>query len=179
MENVNSTPKSAIQAGLILGLVSVVLTFVFYFIDAELLTSWKFSVPSLIITVGLLYYFGKQHRDSLGGFMSFGKAFNFSFITLIVSGLIGTIGLYLLMNVVDPNLPSVLADTLAETMVSTFEKIGQTMTVEQIEEMRQGMLDAYSPFGLFKSFGISLLMYAVFALILGAILKKNDPSLDY
>jgi hypothetical protein len=179
MENVNSTSKSAIQAGAILGLVSVVLTFVFYFVDAELLTSWKYSVPSLVISLGLLFYFGRQFRNVEGGFLSFGKAFNFSFIALVVSTLISTIGLFLLMNVVDPNLPTVLADTMAETMVDTMEKFGQNMTVDQIEEMKKGMLDAYTPFGMLKAFGINLFLSAIFALILGAILKKNDPSLDY
>ncbi len=179
MENVNSTSKPAVQAGVILGLVSVVLTFVFYFINAELLTSWKYSVPSLILSLALLFYFGKQFRNAEGGFLSFGKAFNFSFIVLIVSSLISTIGLFLLMNVVDPNLPSVLADTMSETMVETMEKFGQSMPSDQIDEMRQGMLDAYSPFGLLKSFGITLLGSAIIALIFGAILKKSDPSLDY
>jgi hypothetical protein len=180
MENVNSTPKNAFQSGLIIGLISVVLTFVYYFIDSEILMSWKSSIPSLIISFGLLVYFGIQHRKSLGGFMSFGKAFNFSFITLLVYGLISSLGLLLLLTVVDPSLPAVLANAGTEMMVTNMEKItGSSLSVDQVDEMRKGMIDAYTPAGILKSFGGMTIGYAVLALIFGAILKRNDPSLDF
>ena len=53
------------------------------------------------------------------------------------------------------------------------------MGAEQIEEMRQATLDGFTLGGQLKAFGIALVVYAIIALILGAILKKKDKSLEY
>lgn len=181
-EQAQSPFQAAIKPGITIGLVSLVLTYLAYFIDSSLLTKWWFGLIALVIFFVLIIYFGKQYRTELGGFMSFGTAFNFSFITMIVSGLITLIGQILLYQVIDPSLPAVLADLTFETTLKTMESFGadpDSLSPEQLEEMRQSSASNFTFAGQLKGFGFGLIAYAIIALILGAILKKRDKSLDY
>jgi len=113
--------------------------------------------------------------------MEFGPAFNFSFIALVVAGLISQIGTALLYNVVDPALPGVLVEQTLENTMAMMEKIGaaDAMSSDQIDEMRENAAAGFTPMGQIKAFGIGLIFYAIISLILGAIIKKRDKSLDY
>lgn len=182
METQQSPFQAAIKPGLTIGLVSLALTFIAYFIDSSLLGSGWFLLFSVVLFFVLIIYFGKQYRTELGGFMSFGTAFNFSFIAILISGVVGLIGQILLFHVIDPSLAGVLADQAFETQMSMMESFGQdpdAMDPAVLEEMRAGNAKGFTLSGQLMSFGFGLIVYAIIALILGAILKKRDKSLDY
>ncbi|SFT99881.1 Protein of unknown function [Algoriphagus locisalis] len=182
MEEQQSPFQAAIKPGLTIGLVSLALTFVAYFIDSTLLGSAWFGLVALVLFFVLIIYFGKQYRTEIGGFMSFGTAFNFSFITMVISGLVGLIGQVLLFHVVDPSLAGVLADQAFETQMSMMESFGQdpdAMDPAVLEEMKSSTAKGFTLSGQLMNFGFGLIVYAIIALILGAILKKRDKSLDY
>ncbi|WP_373492880.1 DUF4199 domain-containing protein [Aquiflexum sp.] len=181
MENQESPFKAGLNAGVILGIFSVVITFVVYFIDPPILVSWKYGLIMLVLFFGILIYLGIQYRKSIGGFLEFGPAFNFSFIALIVAGLISQVGSALLYNVIDPALPGVLVEQTLENTMAMMDKLGaaDAMSVDQIDKMREDTAAQFTVMGQVKAFGIALIIYAVISLILGAILKKRDKSLDY
>ena len=182
MEEQQSPFQAAIKPGLTIGLVSLAITFIAYFIDATLLGSGWFGLVALVVFIVLIIYFGKEYRTELGGFMSFGTAFNFCFIALVISGLINLIGQILLFQVVDPSLAGVLADQAFDTQLSIMEKFGQdpdSMDPAMLEEMRKSASKSFTLSGQLMSFGFGLIVNAIIALILGAILKKRDKSLDY
>ncbi|MDF2157628.1 DUF4199 domain-containing protein [Algoriphagus sp. CAU 1675] len=174
--------KAAIKPGLTIGLAALVITYLAYFIDSSLLASGWFGLVAFVLFFVLIIYFGKQYRAELGGFMSFGTAFNFSFIAMIVSGLIGLVGQILLYHVIDPSLPGVLADHSLDTALKMMENFGASpdaLSPEQLDEMRERTMSSFSVSGQIKNFGFGLIIYAIIALILAAILKKRDKSLDY
>lgn len=182
MEEQQSPFQAAIKPGLTIGLVSLALTFIAYFIDSTLLGSGWFGLVAIVLFFVLIIYFGKQYRTELGGFMTFGTAFNFSFITMVISGLVGLVGQILLFQVVDPSLSSVLADQAFETSLSMMEKFGQdpdTLDPAVLEKIKADTAKSFTLSGQLKNFGFGLIVYAIIALILGAILKKRDKSLDY
>ena len=181
MENQESPFKAGLNSGLILGFISVVITYILYFIDPTLLVAWYVGIGILVLYFGLIIYFGGQYRTSIGGFMTFGTAFNFAFVAMVVSGIISMLGSLLLYNVVDPALPGVLIESQMETQMAMLERFGaaDAMTSEQIDEIRSGLENGYTITGQIKAFGFLLIAYAILALILGAILKKRDKSLDY
>ncbi len=182
MEESQSPFQAAVKPGLTMGLISLAVTFIAYFIDPTLLASGWFALVALVIFFALIIYFGKQYRSELGGYMTFGTAFNFSFIAILISGFIGLIGQLLLFHVVDPELPKLLADSSFQTTVAMMERFGasaDSIPPAQLEEMRQTTLNNFSVIGQIKGFGIGIIFYAIIALILGAILKKRDKSLDY
>lgn len=177
------TPSAAaVKPGLILGLIGIVITYLGYFIDSSLLASGSFGLVSIVIFFGMIIYFGRQYRASIGGFMDFSTAFRFSFIAMLISALISFIGQALLFHVIDPSLSQVLADAAFENSLKLLELVGQnpdSLPVEEIDKLRETSEDAYSLSGQIKNFGISIIGSAIIALILAAILKKRDKSLDY
>ncbi len=177
-----STLQASMRAGLVMGLISVLMIFVVYFIDSSLLASGGFGLISLTIFFGLAIYFGIQRRKDLGGFMAYGKAFNFSFQALIISGLVTLIGQILLFHVVDPSLPQVLADITFENSLKMMEMIGQnpdSLPVEALDKIREQAEGNFTLSGQLKNSVFILIGSAIIALILAAILKKRDKSLDY
>lgn len=182
MEEQQTPMQAAIKPGLTIGLISLAITYIAYFVNSSLLASGWFGLISLVIMIALIIYFGIQYRTEIGGFMTFGAAFNFSFITMVISGIVGLIGIILLYQVVDPSLPQVLADEAFQTSLDTMESFGASpdaIPPSQLEEMRQATADGFTVMGQIKGFGFLLIFYAIVALILGAILKKRDKSLDY
>ncbi|MFD2202718.1 DUF4199 domain-containing protein [Shivajiella indica] len=181
MENQNTPIKAGLNAGLILGILSVVITFIVYFVSPSTLVSGIFGIAMLVVFFGLLIYFGIQYRTSLGGFMEFGKAFQYSFIALLVAGIISQIGNALLYNLIDPALPGVLAEQTIENTMEMMEKFGaaDSISSEQLDKMRQDAEANYTFSGQLKALGIASIIYAIIALIIGAIIKKRDKSLDF
>lgn len=183
MENQTQSPfQAALNPGIIMGLVAMAITYVAYFIDSSLMASGWFALVSLVVFFGLIIYFGSQYRKDLGGFISFGTAFNFSFISIFISGLISLIGQILLFHVIDPSLPEVLAEVTFENSLKMMESFGQNpdaLPTEALDAIRAQSEGNFSLGGQIKNFGISLIGFAIIALILAAILKKKDKSLDY
>lgn len=182
MEEQESPFQAAVKPGLTIGLVSLALTYIAYFIDSSLLGSAWFGLVALVLFFVLIIYFGKQYRTELGGFMSFGTAFNFSFITMIISGLVTLVGQILLFHVIDPSLPQVLGDLSFETSLSVMESLGQNpdaLDPEMLEELKANAESNFTLAGQLKNFGFGLIAYAIIALILAAILKKRDKSLEF
>jgi hypothetical protein len=63
--------------------------------------------------------------------------------------------------------------------MESFGASADALPPEQLEEMRKSTLDGFTFVGQIKGFGISLIISAIFALILGAILKNKDKSLEF
>jgi hypothetical protein len=181
-DQVPSPIQSAVKPGIIIGLVALVITYIAYFIDSSYLASGYFGLIALVLFFSLIIYFGKEYRKEVGGFMSFGTAFNFSFFAILISGVIGLIGNILLFHVIDPSLPQVLGELTFETQLEMIEGFGQnpdSMPTEVLDEMREAAASNFTLVGQLKGFGFGLIAYAIIALILGAILKKKDKSLDF
>ncbi len=182
MEERQTPFQAAIKPGLTMGLVALAITYIAYFIDSSLLASYWMLLIGLAIFFGLIIYFGKQYRTEIGGFMSFGTAFNFSFVAMVISGIISLIGQILLFQVIDPSLPDVLTDITFKKSLEMMEGFGQnpdSLPPATLDEIRNSTAESFSIGGQLKSFGFGLIFYAIIALILAAILKKRDKSLDY
>ncbi|WP_209329039.1 DUF4199 domain-containing protein [Lunatimonas salinarum] len=183
MENrlTNSPSQAAFKSGLYLGLTMFILTLLAYFVDYTILVSFWFGIVILALFFGLILFFGFQYRKEAGGYLEYGPAFMFSFVTLLVSGLIGLIGNLILYQVIDPQLPQMLVDAQLENMLNMMDRFGagDSISGDQLDEIRVGIESNFSISGQVKSFGIGLIVYAIMALILAAILKKRDKSLDY
>lgn len=182
MEEQQTPFQAAIKPGLTIGLVALAITYIAYFIDSSLLASMWMLLVSIVVFFGLIIYFGKQYREEIGGFMSFGTAFNFSFIAILISGIVSLIGQILLFHVIDPSLPQVLTDITFDKSLEMMASFGQnpdTLPPATLDEIRNSTAASFTIGGQLKNFGFGLIIYAIIALILAAILKKRDKSLDY
>ena len=165
--------------GLIIGIVSVVLSLVIHFIDPLLLyTSMWIGLVLMVIFIGLLVYAGKTIRTELGGFWKFSEAFkSFLIMGLIITAL-STVYNVVLRTVIDPDLPAKAGAASDDNAKAMMAKFG--MQQEQIDEAmaKQGSAEEklkVTPKNIVTDFGISLAIFGVFALILAAIMKKNPP----
>ncbi len=167
--------NGAVKNGLIIGVISIVLTTVTYLLGPEMAPG-PISYLSIPITIGLYVYFGIQGRRENGGYFTFGEAFKYIFSM----GMIATVVLfaynYVLFGIIDPDFQMQVAETAMESMRGTYESMG--MSEDQIDT---AMEDAKANMGYsVKTVLIGLGMYAIFnaigAAIIGAIIKKQNPE---
>ena len=72
--------QHAAKWGSILGGVSIVLTVIAYAADYTILADWKFGIFVLVLLLGATIYAGINYRNEIGGFVSYGKAFQHGFV---------------------------------------------------------------------------------------------------
>ncbi|MEO9482105.1 MAG: DUF4199 domain-containing protein [Ekhidna sp.] len=169
----------AIKSGLMLAVISIVLTLLIYIVNPATLAS-MWMMLFFLVFIALVSYFGIQHRKEIGGFMAFGKAWVYSMQLLVVAGLIMTIFNILLYNVIDPELPVILADQSVENAEAMMSRFGmpEDQMDEALEKTRTDTLDRFTVMGSIKGFLFGLIFYAILALITGAIIKKKEPELE-
>lgn len=169
--------NSAIKYGAIMGLVGVGYSTVLYMLGPEVMMG-SMSYVGLVITIGLFVYFGFQLRKDNGGFITFGEAFKGAFVMILVSGAINIMFSALLFNVIDPELADVVKQLTIERMESMFESFNMDQeAIDQamigLEEQDFGMGLKNAAIGFFVNYGA---FGAIGALILAAIVKKQDPQ---
>jgi hypothetical protein len=181
MEEKESLFKAGLNTGLILGVISAILTFLIYFVNPNTLASGTYGFGLLAVFTVLAIILGIRYRKSIGGYISFGKAYKFSIITFVVMILIGVVTSILLFLVIDPALPERLAEQTIENTLAVMEKFGaaDALSEEQIDEMRDGIIEGYTVFGIIKANLMSIIFYGILSLVVAGIVKKKDKSLEY
>jgi hypothetical protein len=181
-ENVNSQTsqnlfKDAAKFGAIIGAIGIVLTVVLYVIDYALLVDWKIGLLMIVLYLGLVIYGGIKYRNEVGGYLSFGKAFQHGYIILIVGGFIGILFSILLYNVIDTELAQKITDVSIENAEAMMQKFGapEAAIDEAIDKMKIETPNRFTVLGHIKQFGWIIIIDAVLCLITGAIVKKNQP----
>jgi hypothetical protein len=169
--------NNAVKNGLILGGISVVLTLVIYAINYAILVQMKMMLLSILVSVGYAVYAGINYRKEIGGFISFGKAYQHGFIMFAASGVVSVLFSFLLYFVIDPELPGKLTEaSLANTeeMMRGFGMPEDQMD-EAMEAARESTQNQFSPAKIALTYVFLVVAGAIFALISGAIVKKNQP----
>lgn len=166
-ENKNSVGKSALVSGTLLGVVLVIFSLIMYFLDqtGNKYVSWL----SVILMIAGIVYLQIQYRDKeLKGNMSYGKAFGFAVLMVLVASVITSIFTYLLFSVIDPG----LVDKLLAASEEQLTKRG--MSGDQIEIAMKYTRKMMSP-PLMAVFGLigNMVWGTIISLITSAITKKE------
>jgi hypothetical protein len=171
MENQVSSKNFMVNNGVILGVISVLVSLVLYATGNHLPPHWSASVISLIFTVGCIVLATKQFKAANGGFLSWGQGVKIGVGVAIVGGLIIVVYQYLFANFIEP-----------EYMAQMIEVQNQTyldggMTEEQIEAAN-AMTSSFSSPGIMA--GIGIITSAIFGFIISAItaaiMKKSEEE---
>lgn len=172
--------KHAIKSGVILGVISVVITLLVYLINVNLFAAWWYFIIPLVISLTLVSYFGIKFRDENGGYMTFGKAWVYSFITFLVAGVISLLFQILLYTVIDPEIPGILIKAQMENQEAILSNFGmpEDQMEEALEGARESIENSMTVGGMIQGFLILLIIYAIGALITGAIIKKKEPEFE-
>jgi hypothetical protein len=170
--------KHAMKMGAILGAITIVLTAVVYAVDYTIMVNMWFGLFILFLALGYVIYAGITYRKEVGGYLSYGKAFQHSYVTLLTSAIIGSIFSLLLYTVIDTDLPAKLTDVAVENAESMMVKFGapQEQIDKSLDEMRADMPARFSAIGVLKQLGWGLIIYAVISAITSLFVRKNVPE---
>jgi len=162
--------KQALIYGAILGIVSVFISLVFYFIGMSM-ASWTNWVNMLVSLVLLVYLMIQYRNVHLGGYASFGQIFVMVLVAAgILSTIIGVLYQYVLFTFIDPGLLD-QAKIAAEERIMSNSRIPESMYDDLIEKVDKRTTVAFMiKMGLI--FGP--VIYALIGLIVAAFIKKEQ-----
>lgn len=172
--------KYFIRHGLIFGAVSIILSLLFYLLGADFFSSNMFLISIVSILFAIVYpiVITSQFRKANGGLLTFAHGFRIVFFTLLIGGVLNFLFSLLLYHVIDPEYPKILMEKIMERTAEMMKNFGASE--ESIQEALDNAKsrDQYSIPSQVKGFGIGIVIYAAFALLIGAILKKDQPPFD-
>jgi hypothetical protein len=166
--------KLALMYGAILGLVSVFISLVFYFIGMATV-SWTGWV-SIVVSIVLLVYLMIQYRNvHLGGYASFGQIFLMVFVSAgIIATIIVAVYTYLLYAVIDPGLVE-QARIVAEERIMSNSRIPESMYDDLLERIEKNTTAAYMTKA---SLIAGPIVNALIGLIISAFIKKEEDVVN-
>jgi len=173
METTTSIWKSCLKFGVILGLISVVMSVLYYVMDI-MFASW-IMVPSIVVTLVVLFLLQRSYRDSCeNGYITYGRALGSGVIMLLYAAIIGAIFAYLLYAVIDPGL---VDKSLAAAQAKLEAKGMPEAAIDAAVKVQQKMLQPWvislsSIFGTMFSGTIMALITSIF------VTKKGNPLID-
>jgi uncharacterized membrane protein (DUF106 family) len=170
--------QHAAKFGAILGGISIVLTVLAYAFDPGFMATFKFMGINLVIFIGFIIYAGISYRNSIGGFMPYGKAFLYCLTVMLTAGVVGTVFNVLLYHVIDTNLPETMTDTIianTEEFMTKFNTPQDAMD-KALAQMRIDLPEQFTVSGLLMGFvKKGIITYAIISLIFALFVRKNQP----
>lgn len=158
--------------GLYLGLLTIVVLVFQYITGLE--KSWAVSITSLIITIVIFYYGIKSYKEKNHHFLSIKEAIKIGLAMAVIGGVIGAIYAVIHYSYIQPEFVEGIREKAYQDMTSG----NQNLADEQLETANKMMNIFTSPFFLATmSLLFQLFFGFIISLILGAIMKKEDPSL--
>src|SRR5690242_9751302 len=114
----NANMRHALTWGLILGMVSILLTLLVYVINRELFASFTLAVISIAIMITILILSVTRRRKELGGYLRFGNAFMVCFVAVATGMLISSVFNYVMYNMIDPDLAEFVKQRVIDKTVA-------------------------------------------------------------
>lgn len=174
--------SNAIKSGIILGVITIVISLLMYLVDYTLMVKWWYLlIFTPIIMIGATAYFGVSARNENGGYLNFGKAYIYSIICMLVASVVGLVWSILLLQVIDTELPQMLTDTAVSNQEAMMQNFGapQDAIDEAIEKSRTDMEESMTLGGQIKGFfTTSLIFAAILSLISSLFIKKKEPEFE-
>lgn len=168
--------KPFVKNGVLLAILSIIVTLGLYLVTPQSLTSFWFSILAFVLVIFFMVKSVRDYKAQNAGFASFGEALVQSFGTALVSGILGALFTYILYNFIDPG----LGDLIKESMIERFESMEGMVGEEAVEQMIAGLDEQDFSMGLGQVLSgtmMSMAIYLLIALIVSAITKKNDSGI--
>ncbi|MFH2144116.1 MAG: DUF4199 domain-containing protein [Bacteroidota bacterium] len=185
MENSPSSLfKDSIKYGIILGLISIILSVLIYVFDLVTISLWSGAIVGLLTLI--VYFIAililiKNYRDKiLGGFLKYGRGLAFGTITGIYAAILIAAYTFLFNEVIDPDYQKNTMEKVSEMTVDYLYKAG--LPDDQIEKTIDMMQTKEIPSAMSASL-LSIPGNIIFVFIVSLIAaafakKKKDPYLS-
>lgn len=165
--------KSFIKYGIIGSLLAFAWTLVGYVMGNETQEKlkWLSMLVMIIIVVFCFRAVINEEKKANEGFISFGKAFGMAFKTGLVMALCSAVFTYLYFNFINPEYMEFAIQKAQEQMQS------QGLSDEQIDMSMKMQAKFMTPAMMtIVAFFSSVIIYVIVSLIMGAIMKKENPN---
>ncbi len=176
LQNLN---KAAVNNGLIIGILSVVIGVVTYYMFPSLLGSLWFGIGIMIVSLVIYIFFTLDLRKKIGGYWSFRQALKGIFLMAFVAGLLYSVVNYVFYNFVEPDAFEKISGHVESGMSKTLENMGmeQDQIDETVTKQVEGLKAQYdpTPMDFLRNLGIGILIEFIMSLIFAGIFKKEAP----
>jgi len=165
--------KNAVSYGIVLGVISIVITTLIYALNIELFGSWWLGLVILAINLVIYCILLSKTKKQLNNDYSFKQAFTTFFIAMLIGASISTLYNLVLFNFVDPAAKETIQEISVKSTVSMMERFGapESEIEKAIEKVRE--TDNFSIGNLLMGLGVTLVIGSIFGLILAAIFKSK------
>ncbi|MDI9310617.1 MAG: DUF4199 domain-containing protein [Limnohabitans sp.] len=168
--------KNGINFGVILGLLSVLITAYMYVVDIKLFTSGWVTFVKVLLFGGISIYLFSKVKMEMNGMMTFKEGFTSYFIAILIGLGIATIFEIILFNYIDPSLKDTIKEMTLKYSVEILKKLGMpraelSKAIKAIQET-----DQFSIGQFIKGFFIYISIASIFGLILSAIFKTKSSN---
>jgi hypothetical protein len=151
-------------------LVTIVLTFAWQFLNLPMDSPVKYI--SYLPFIGFCVLAQKEYKDQLGGFITFGQAFNPGFRYALFTGLLTAVFMYVYISMLNPAMLQQIIDAQATKLTEQ----GQS---QEVIDKAADMTHKYGMVFITVSTAIGTLIFgSIVALIGAAILKKERTAFN-
>ncbi|MEO0311062.1 MAG: hypothetical protein RIQ89_719 [Bacteroidota bacterium] len=169
-----------LRHGLIYAAISVIITIVLYILGADFFANNMMVISILLLLIAIIYpiIVVSRFRKDNGGYCTFIDAFKCVFGVLILAGAIGLIFNIVMYGFIDTEYPKQINEKVMIKTMEFMQKMGASeddinKAMEQAQSNNRFEIAAQ-----IKGFLFSAVFYALYALILAAIFKKDKPVFD-
>ncbi|RQO75272.1 hypothetical protein DBR43_07900 [Pedobacter sp. KBW06] len=178
----NLKPEAA-KNGLILGLVSLVLSIISAYVLVKATSMWAiFLIPiglGFLIPVILAVFLSIDLRKKIGGYWNFRQATSGVFIMFLASYIISTGGNFVFTKLIEPTMPAQIQSAVTNATTSMMRNQGVDEAAIEKKEEELASQFAQKESGTIKhniqGHLMAVIIIFVVALLFGAIFKKSPP----
>jgi len=172
--------KQAVIYGIILGIVSLILSIISIYISKSATSLFLSSAINILVNyvlfLALAVYFVLQLRKLVGGYWTFSIALKNIFIVLAISAVIGVLGVNL-FNLVNPIPQEEAIDNTINLTIEMLEAANSSdeqidKTIELLEQQKEA-LGSLTIGILLRGLMVSLILYFILSLVFAAIFKRE------
>ena len=169
-----SIKKIALNYGLILALLSIVVNVLAYVTNNHIDRPWWISVIGSIVLSGVIVYGIKAFKSENDGFLSIGEAIKAGLAISLIAGIVGSAYSYIFATIIEPEYINQMLDFSREQMALK----NPDMTQAQMD-MALGISEKMMQPWIMFALGIiaSLFFGFIISLISGLIMKQNRPEI--
>ena len=170
--------KNGINYGIILGVISILITASIYSIDLKLFTNMWLGISSMVVFLVIGVILVSKTKKELKGFITFKEAFTVYFLAGAIGATMSVLFNILLFNVIDPEAKEIVNTHMMEYTVEMLKKFNtptESIT-KTVEEMKK--TDNYSVTNLLKGLVFSFIFSAIVGAILALIFRNKHSNLE-
>ena len=166
--------KLIIRYGAIYGIITVIMTFLYY---QGLSNMWINSLLGLVLLIFVVVKSGRQYRTENGGYASFIQLLKLFTGIFIVGIIISSLFSFLYTSLISEESKQALIDKLVDTQVNTVSKFLPEDQVMDMEDLfRSETAKIFEPITLLKNLVSGLFGSMLISLIPAAIMRKSPTS---